>query len=128
MAWEKMITNHNNGNFDVKEERSFQKASFTKRLVLVRTGEKGNLKANWKQLPATALKKNIGISLIKVAFDRLLHILLKKIILKRIDPNKDYRARNYPPKVLLRLKDASVKINIPGFKILKHKKWDISAI
>lgn len=41
MAWEKMITNHNKGNFDVKEERSFHKASFTKRLVLVRTGEKG---------------------------------------------------------------------------------------
>lgn len=45
MAWETMITNHNDGNFDVKEERSFHKAWFTKRLVLVKIGEKGNLKA-----------------------------------------------------------------------------------
>ena len=67
--------------------------------------------------------QHIGISLIKAAFDRLLHILLeKKILLKRIDPSKDYPARSYPPEVLSCLKDASAKINIPGFKILKHKK------
>ena len=55
---------------------------------------------------------------------RPLHILLEKkaILLKRIASKKGYSARDYAPKVLLCSNYASVKIDIPGFKILKHDK------
>ena len=55
---------------------------------------------------------------------RPLHILLEKkaIRLKRIASKKGYSARDYAPKVLLCSNYASVKIDIPGFKILKHDK------
>ena len=53
-----------------------------------------------------------------------LHILLEKkaILLKRIASKKGSSARDYAPKVLLCSNYASVKIDIPGFKILKHDK------
>ena len=55
---------------------------------------------------------------------RPLHILHEKkaILLKRIASKKGYSARDYAPKVLLCSNYASVKIDIPGFKILKHDK------
>ena len=55
---------------------------------------------------------------------RPLHILLEKkaILLKRIASKKGYSARDYAPKVLLCSNYASVKIDIPGFKILNHDK------
>ena len=53
---------------------------------------------------------------------RPLHILLEKkaIVLKRIASKKGHSARDYALKVLLCSHYTSVKIDIPGFKILKH--------
>ena len=44
------------------------------------------------------------------------------IMLKRIASKKGYSARDYAAKVLICSNYASVKIDIPGFKILKHDK------
>lgn len=66
----------------------------------------------------------LEIGNLRTTTTRPLHILLEKkaILLKRIASKKGYSARDYAPKVLLCSNYASVKIDIPGFKILKHDK------